>query len=167
MIFRNNQYIKLRVPIIEISKIRVIIDEENGLLNGEEGNIAIAYNIDYENIIKTVKILITNEGTLKMNKYKIGENIESIIIEGYIIEKINKEEIERLMNTIEIISECEKLDEMMNCGCGDGVDYDKIIEIYDNKNINKEYMKYVSKERQGYEEWCERMIGDIRSGWIR
>jgi len=80
-------------------------------------------NVEYNNIFGGVKILITDEGALEKNEYKIPEYIESIIVYGYLYEN-KKEEIERLKNGMELMNAIKEENEKLT------------LEILERENIN-------------------------------
>jgi len=101
MSYSNNQYLKLDLPIYKILKINININDDNNEkiedfeMPYEMPNIVIAYgNVNYNNIIGTVKILITDYNAIEKNDV-IPEFIEYIIIYRYIYRN-NENEIKRL-----------------------------------------------------------------------
>jgi ankyrin repeat protein len=93
MTYTNNQYIRLDIPLEEIAKIKIRTDENNKMISDleikeDEPNIVIGYGIykriDYCNIFSSVRILITDERTLKGKIEEIPEFIEVIIVNNVI-----------------------------------------------------------------------------------
>jgi len=94
MTYFNNQYIKLDIPLEEIAKIEIkTTDILNCMISDLDikdfdPNIIIAFGIDkkidYCNIYSSVRILITDEETLKGKIEEIPDFIEVIIINNKI-----------------------------------------------------------------------------------
>jgi len=108
MTYINNQYIRLDIPIKEIAKIEIKIDEKNNkviedLEIEDYPNVIIAYGekVKYDNIFGGVKILVTNETALKKNEFVIPEYIENIIINN-IIYKNNTIVLNKVKNSIKV-----------------------------------------------------------------
>ena len=94
MTYTNNQYIRLDIPLEEIAKIEIRTDvDKNRMIsdieiNAYDPNIIIAFGkdkkIDYCNIFSSVRILITDYGTLNGKIEEIPEFIEVIIVNNLI-----------------------------------------------------------------------------------
>ena len=84
----NNQYINYKInseeDIKKLLKEEVEINEDKKIedleIKGIFPNVIICYSGDYNNIFPSVKIIITDNKTLKENEYIIPENIEYVIL---------------------------------------------------------------------------------------
>ncbi len=104
MTYTNNQYIRLDIPLEEIAKIEIKTDVNNKMIsdleiNEDEPNIVIAYGkekkIDYCNIYSRIRILITDEKTLKGKIEEIPEYIEVVIVNKNIYYDRNEKESDK------------------------------------------------------------------------
>ncbi len=153
MEYRNNQYIKLNLSIEEISKIRLIIDDKNKLIEDleigiDEPNIIICYGgnkINYENIYYSVRIIITDYMTLYNRWREIPEQIEYIIVYGRIYKnnrnkfnfiEYNDDERQRIILR-EMIEE-ERINEINDEG-------NTVLMILCRKNMIEEIKKIIVK----------------------
>jgi hypothetical protein len=95
MEFRNDQYLKLKLPIDPINILKIQIDYTNLItdIKIDKPNVIIILDdrINYYNIYQSVKILITNESTFLKNYKNIPTFIEYIIINNELIKNNNFE----------------------------------------------------------------------------
>jgi hypothetical protein len=93
MLYTNNQYIRLDIPLEEIAKIEIKTDKKNKMISEleikeDDSNIIIANGInkkiDYSNIYSSVRILITDERTLIGKIEEIPDFIEVVIVNNKI-----------------------------------------------------------------------------------
>jgi len=153
MEYRNNQYIKLNIAIEEISKIRVLMDGKNKLIEDleigiEEPNIIICYGgkeMRYENIYYSVRIVITDYMTLYERWREIPEFIEYIIVYGKIYknnrDKFNFIEYNDAMRQEIILREMieeERINEINDEG-------NTVLMILCRKNKKEEIKKIIEK----------------------
>ena len=94
--YKNNQYIRLDIPLEEIAKIEIKTDGNNRLIEEleikeDEPNIIIAYGkkVRYDNIYSSVRILITDFETLMGKIEEIPDFIEVVIVNNKIYYNID------------------------------------------------------------------------------
>ena len=119
MTYTNNQYIRLDIPLEEIAKIEIKTDVNNKMISDleikeDEPNIVIGYGIykriDYCNIFSSVRILITDEKTLKGKIEEIPEFIEVVIVSNKIYYNKNERESDKEFDLLSFENDMDRFE---------------------------------------------------------
>jgi hypothetical protein len=116
----GNKYLKLDFDVKIIAKLKIEQCITSPLIENldigeyENSNVIIAcgHNAIYDNIYNSVRILITDESAINKNIYTIPKFIDYVIVCGCIYPN-NKNEIERLKNSLKLFSAIDSYNEFL------------------------------------------------------